>query len=273
MSDTGYERPGVAGSGVIACGLAAATSALGDVRLLARSDASAWKAEEEAQAAAGKVDGGEPRRIKVTTDAADLAESDLVIEAIVEEIDTKAELLRTLGEIAPEADLATTTSSLSIAELAGRSGSSGRLFGFHVFNPPHRMELVEVCFPDGLRDGVVERVDDWCRALGKTTVEVPDQAGFVVNRLVFPYLFDAVRLLERTGMHPDDVDTCMRLGAGHPMGPLALLDFVGIDVAVAIGESLQAESGDPAHGAPDRLRAMVADDRLGRKTGAGFFDY
>ena len=273
MSGTGYERPAVAGSGVIACGLAAAASALGDVRLLARSDASAWKAEEEAQAAAGKVEGGDPNRVKVTTDHGDLAESDLVIEAIVEEIDAKAELLRTLAEVAPGADLATTTSSLSVDDLAARSASSGRLFGLHVFNPPQRMELVELCFPAGLRDGAAERVDAWCRALGKTTVEVPDQAGFVVNRLMFPYLFDAVRMLERTGMDPADVDTCMRLGAGHPMGPLALLDFVGVDVAVAIGESLEAESRDPAHAVPERLRTMAAEGRLGRKSGAGFFEY
>jgi 3-hydroxybutyryl-CoA dehydrogenase len=273
VSPNGYERPAVAGSGVIACGLAAAASTLSDVRLLARSDASAWKAEEETQAAAGKVDGGDPSRIKVTTDPADLSQSDLVIEAIIEEIEAKVDLLRTLGEAAPRADLATTTSSLSVDELAQRSASGGRLFGLHVFNPPHRMELIELCFPADLRDGAADRVNEWCRALGKTTVEVPDQAGFVVNRLVFPYLFDAVRMLERTGMDPADLDTCMRLGAGHPMGPLALLDFVGIDVAVAIGESLEAESGDSGHAPPERLRTMVAEGRLGRKSGAGFFDY
>jgi 3-hydroxybutyryl-CoA dehydrogenase len=104
-------------------------------------------------------------------------------------------------------------------------------------------------------------------------VDVPDQAGFVVNRLLFPYLFDAVRLLERTGMDPEDVDTCMRLGAGHPMGPLSLLDFVGIDVAVAIGESLHAESSSEAHEVPERLRQLVAEEKLGRKSGAGFFEY
>lgn len=273
MSPNGYERPAVAGSGLIACGLAAAASTLGEVRLLARSDASAWKAEESAQSAAGKVDGGDPARIRVTTDPADLDGCDLAVEAIVEDLDAKVELLRLLGETCAGADLATTTSSLSIAELGERTGSADRLFGLHVFNPPHRMELVELCLPEALRSEASGRVREWCRALDKTTVEVPDQAGFVVNRLVFPYLFDAVRMLERTGMDAADLDTCMRLGAGHPMGPLALLDFIGLDVSVAVGRSLEAESGDPAHAAPERLHAMVAEGRLGRKSGAGFFDY
>ena len=273
MTPNGYERPAVAGSGLIACGLAAAASTLGKVRLLARSDASAWKAEEEAQAAAGKIDDGDPSRIRVTTDPADLADCDLVVEAVVEDAEVKVELLSLLAETCSEADLATTTSSLSIAELAERTNTADRLFGLHVFNPPHRMELIELCLPGSLRAAASERVRQWADALGKTTVEVPDQAGFVVNRLVFPYLFDAVRMLERTGMDPADLDTCMRLGAGHPMGPLALLDFIGLDVSVAIGESLEAESGDPAHAAPERLRELVAKGRLGRKSGAGFFEY
>jgi 3-hydroxyacyl-CoA dehydrogenase len=109
--------------------------------------------------------------------------------------------------------------------------------------------------------------------MGKRPVEVPDQAGFVVNRLLFPYLFDAVRLLESSGMGPEDVDSCMKLGAGHPMGPLALLDFVGLDVAAAIGEALHAETARDQDLPPERLRALVADGRLGKKTGAGFFEY
>jgi 3-hydroxybutyryl-CoA dehydrogenase len=268
-----YQRPAVAGSGTIACGIAAAASALSDVRLLARSDASAWRAEESAQAIAAKDDDGDPKRIKVTTDPADLSESDLVVEAIVEEPEAKADQLQMLGEICAGCDLATTTSSLSVGELAAVSGTKGRLYGLHVFNPVERMELVELCFPDGLGGGIAERARAWCDALGKTAVEVPDQAGFVVNRLLFPFLFDAVRLLETTGMDPADVDACMRLGAGHPMGPLGLLDFVGLDVAVAIGESLHDESGSEAHAVPNRLRELVAAEKLGRKSGAGFFNY
>ena len=104
-------------------------------------------------------------------------------------------------------------------------------------------------------------------------MEVPDEPGFVVNRLLFPYLFDAVRLLERTGMEPDQVDSCMKLGASHPMGPLQLLDLVGIDVAEAIGEALYGDTGDPAHRPPGRVKELVALGRLGRKSGAGFYEY
>ena len=209
----------------------------------------------------------------MTTDPADLSNSDLVVEAVIEDLDAKVDLFRELGEFCPEADLASTTSSLPVAELATRSGHPQRLFGFHVFNPVQRMELVELCIPDGVRDGVRERARGWARALGKTVIEVPDQPGFVVNRLLFPYLFDAVRLLERTGMEPAQVDACMKLGASHPMGPLQLLDLVGIDVAEAIGEVLHADTGDPSHQPPGLIKELVGAGRLGRKSGQGFYEY
>jgi 3-hydroxybutyryl-CoA dehydrogenase len=269
----GYASPAVAGSGTIACGLAACASALGEVRLLARSDASAWRAEESAQSLARKVEGGEAGRVRVTTEVGDLSGCDLVVEAIKEDHDLKADQIRALGEAAGGADLATTTSSLLVGELASASGMADRLLGLHVFNPPHRMELVELCFPQGLRSEAADRAREWCRALGKTIVEVPDQPGFVVNRLLFPYLFDAVRLLERTGMSAEAVDAAMRLGAGHPMGPLRLLDFVGLDIAQAIGESLHADSGESAHAVPGLIIEMVGEGRLGRKSGEGFFEY
>jgi 3-hydroxybutyryl-CoA dehydrogenase len=268
-----YERPAIAGSGVIACGLAACASAAGEIRVLARSDASAWRAEEESRRAASKSDHGEPGRIRVTTDPAEIADCDLVVESIVEDLQTKAELLAELSRVCRDADLATTTSSLRIAELTRASGQPGRLFGLHVFNPVPRMELVELCFPEGIEPGVRQRARAWCEGLGKTPVEVPDQAGFVVNRLLFPYLFDAVRMLESSGMAPADVDSCMTLGTGHPMGPLKLLDFVGLDVAVAIGEELHRDSGSAAHEPPRLLRALAADGKLGRKSGAGFYEY
>jgi 3-hydroxybutyryl-CoA dehydrogenase len=270
---TAYESPAVAGSGTIACGLAACATMLGPVRLLARSDASAWRAEERAQALAAKLDDGNPGNVRVTTDPADLADCDLVVEAIKEDREVKAELLRTLGEICSRADLATTTSSLTVADLAQAAGVTGRLYGLHVFNPVDRMELVELCMPPEAEDAAAERARAWCEAMGKTTVAVPDQPGFVVNRLLFPYLFDAVRLLERTGMSAEEVDTAMRLGAGHPMGPLRLLDYVGLDVAEAIGQSLHAESGDPAHEVPGLVAELVGAGKLGRKSSAGFFEY
>jgi 3-hydroxybutyryl-CoA dehydrogenase len=270
----GYSRAGVAGSGLIACGLAACASRNGTVRLLARSDSSARRAEERAQTEAKKVEGGDADRIHVSTDPGHLADCDVVVEAIVEDPEAKAELLSTLAAAAPDADLATTTSSLRIAGLGQAAGVSGRFYGLHVFNPVPRMELVELCLPEGLDEGVRERALAWCAAMDKRAIEVPDQVGFVVNRLLFPYLFEAVRLKEETGMSAEDVDACMQLGAGHPMGPLKLLDFVGLDVAAAIGESLENDgAGGGADHVPDLVREMVDEAKLGRKSGEGFFGY
>ena len=273
MSPNGYERPAVAGSGTIACGVAAVASAAGPVVLLARSEPAAGRAGQAVDKLASKLEGGDPGAVRITTDPADLADCDLVVEAVVEEADVKGELLATLGDHAADADLATTTSSFSIGELADRSGHGDRLFGLHVFNPVPKMELVELCLPEGLRSGVAERAHAWCGRIGKRAIEVPDQPGFVVNHLLFPFLFDAVRLMERTDMTPAEVDDCMTLGAGHPMGPLRLLDFVGIDVAVAIGHQLRAEGGDESHSPPPSLERLVAVGRLGRKSGGGFYEY
>jgi len=268
----GYESPGIAGSGAIATGLAAVSTTTADTILLARSEASAWRAEEKVVAACAKIEGAEPSRLRVTTNPADLAECDVIVEAIIEEVEPKGELLSTIAEACPDSHLATTTSSLSIAEIAKACGIDGKLFGLHVFNPVPRMKLVEVCFPEGT-ESARETALAWCAALGKTAVEVPDQAGFVVNRLLFPYLFDAVRMVERTGMEAGEVDACMKLGAGHPMGPLALLDFVGLDVAEAIGDALYADSNEAAHKPPGLMVEMVGEEKLGRKSGAGFYTY
>jgi 3-hydroxybutyryl-CoA dehydrogenase len=269
----GYERPGIAGGGTIACGLAACASVVGEVVLLARSEESAAAARASIEKLATKLEGADAGRVSVTTEGEALSDRDLVVEAIVEDLGAKAALLSELGAIAADADLATTTSALGIVELGERSGHPERLLGLHVFNPVPRMELVELCLPDGLRDGAADRARAWCEALGKRPVEVPDQAGFVVNRLLFPYLFDAARMLEATGLPPAAVDECMTLGAGHPMGPLKLLDFVGLDVAVAIGEALEAETGDPAHAPPGALARLVSEGALGRKSGRGFYEY
>jgi 3-hydroxybutyryl-CoA dehydrogenase len=269
----GYSTPGIAGSGAIGCGLAASATILGKVTLLARSDASAWKAEEKASTLAAKVEGGEPKNLKVTTQAADIADCDLVVEAIAEDHDAKVDLLKTLGEACPGADIGTTTSSLSIAAVGEEAGHPDRIFGLHPFNPVTKMELIELCVTEGNRDGITDRAKAWCHGLGKTVVSVPDQTGFVVNRLLFPYLFDAVRLHERTGMDAADVDRCMTLGAAHPLGPLALLDMVGLDVAEQIGRSLLDATGVKHYGPPKELVAMVAEGKLGRKSGEGFFSY
>ena len=269
----GYVRPAVAGSGAIALGLAASASTLGEVRVLARSDTSAWRADEAIEKLCGKIDGADAKRVRVTTSPNDLEGCDLVVEAIVEDAEAKAALLAALGEICPDADLATTTSSLGIVELGKRAGVGDRFYGLHVFNPVPRMELIELCLPDAMRDGAADRARAWCAALSKTPVEAPDQPGFVVNRLLFPYLFDAVRVMERTGMPAADVDACMQLGAGHPMGPLRLLDFVGLDVAAAIGQSLFDDTGEDRYRAPGLIEELIGEGKLGRKTGAGFYNY
>src|SRR5205085_79627 len=149
-----YERPAIAGSGTIACGLAAEASALSRTMLLARSDASAWRAEEQAHSLCAKVDGGDSANVKVTTKPEDLAECDLAIEAIVEDEKAKVAVLSTLGDACPDADLATTTSSLSVAGLGAGSGNAERTFGLHPFNPVVRMELVELCIPQGAREEI-----------------------------------------------------------------------------------------------------------------------
>jgi len=274
MEANPHEELAVAGSGAIAIGLAALASAGSErVWLLARSEESAERARGALNKACPRVDGGDAGRIRVTTESSDLAGASLAVEAIVEDPDAKAALLGRLAEAAPEADLATTTSSLSVGAIAEACDQRQRLFGLHVFNPVPVMRLVELCLPEGLDPAIGERAAQWCRSAGKTPVEVPDMAGFVVNRLLFPYLFDAVRLQERTGMPSADVDTCMSLGLAHPMGPLALLDLVGLDVAVAISDALYADSGNSDHQAPESVRTKVAAGELGQKAGRGFHDY
>jgi 3-hydroxyacyl-CoA dehydrogenase len=237
----------------------------GEVVLWARSPESAQRARDAVEGAPG---------LTATTELEAVSESTLAVEAVAEDEYLKRDLLGSLGKLLPEeAVLCTTTSSLSVAELGAASGDPARFFGLHVFNPVRRMELVEVCFPKEAGADVRGRATAFCAALGKTAVEVPDEPGFVVNRLLFPYLFDAVRLLERTGMEPADVDACMKLGASYPMGPLELLDLVGIDVAEAIGEALHADTGDKAHLPPGRIKEMVGAGQLGRKSGTGFYDY
>jgi 3-hydroxyacyl-CoA dehydrogenase len=260
------ERLAIAGAGTIACGLAAAAAACElEVIVWGRSEASLARAVETL---------GEDTPVTLTLELDELSGATLAVEAVAEEPDVKEGIIRGLASrLGAPALLASTTSSLSIESLARTSGAPERFFGLHVFNPVARMELVELCFPDEAEAETRERAHAFCAVLGKTAVEVPDEPGFVVNRLLFPYLFDAVRLLERSGLEPEQIDACMKMGASHPMGPLELLDFVGIDVADAIGEALHADTSDPAHRPPGRIKRLVGEGRLGRKTGHGFYRY
>jgi 3-hydroxybutyryl-CoA dehydrogenase len=261
------ERVGIAGTGAIACGLAAVVAQRAPVVVWARSDGSAERADRKVRGLCEKAGAHVNGNVSVTCDSAALADASFVVEAIVEDPEVKAGLVGELGaQLREDAILATTTSSLSIAELADASGRPDRFVGLHVFNPVPKMELVELAFPPAASDETRARARALCAALGKTAVEVPDTAGFVVNRLLFPYLFDAVRLMERTGLEPEAIDTCMQLGAGHPLGPLALLDLVGLDVSAAIGRTIGAEI-------PERVEQLIAEGALGRKTGGGFYTY
>jgi len=262
------ERIAIVGSGAIACGLAATAAHHGSVLLLARSEDSADRARATVEKTLSRL-GAEvdPEHVQIVTDPQALAQATFVVEAIVEDHDVKAGLLSELhAMLGPEAILASTTSSLSIERLARESGRPERFVGLHVFNPVTRMQLVELIFPTAATAEVRARALALCDAFEKTPVEVPDVPGFVVNRLLFPYLFSAVRLLEQTDIDAAGIDTCIRLGAGHPMGPLALLDLVGLDVSAAIGQTIGER-------VPDRIEQLIGEGALGRKSGRGFHTY
>jgi 3-hydroxybutyryl-CoA dehydrogenase len=262
------ERVGIVGSGAIACGLAATAAHHGPVLLLARSESSADRARTSVDITLARLaTEADPEHVQIVTDAQELAPASFVVEAIVEDYDVKARLLGELDTVlARDAILASTTSSLSVERLAQASGRPERFVGLHVFNPVAKMKLVELIFPSQAGEDTRSRALALCETFEKVPVEVPDVPGFVVNRLLFPYLFSAVRLLEETGMDPVAIDTCMRLGAGHPMGPLQLLDLVGLDVAKAIGDTI----GEPV---PQRVKQLIGEGALGRKRGRGFHSY
>jgi 3-hydroxybutyryl-CoA dehydrogenase len=258
------ERIGIAGGGAIASGLACIAAEHGQVVLWARRPDAATAKVEKLIERRGGVGAG---NVAVSSDLDALRDATFIVEAIAEQQDAKTALLRDLGGATGNGTiLATTTSALSVSALAAATGRPDRFVGLHVFNPVPKMDLVELVFPPDTAADTRARARALCAALGKTAVEVPDTPGFVVNRLLFPFLFDAVRLLEQSGLEPHAIDDCMRMGAGHPMGPLALLDYVGLDVSVAIGRSIGADI-------PTRVDAMISDGALGKKAGRGFYEY
>jgi 3-hydroxybutyryl-CoA dehydrogenase len=209
-----------------------------------------------------------------TTRLGDLDTCDLVIEAVTEDLQLKTELWRALDASAPAPTIfASNTSSLSIGDMAVATGRPDRFVGLHFFNPVPLMPLVEVVRAVSTAPETLERAMTFVRRLGKEPIASRDRSGFVVNRLLVPYLLDAVRALEQGVATAADIDRGMQLGCGHPMGPLTLLDFIGLDTAVRIAEIMFDEYREPRFAPPPLLRRMVVAGLHGRKSGRGFYDY
>ena len=276
---------GVVGSGTMASGIVEVFAKAGmDVVYVARGDekvaavrsrieASTAKAVERGKLEAADRDAA-LARITGTSDLADLASVDLVVEAVVEDLDVKLDLFARLDGICrPGAVLATTTSSLPVIDMAAVTTRPEDVVGLHFFNPATLMRLVEVVRTVATSDEVVATATAVCRAIGKHPVECGDRAGFIVNALLFPYLNDSVRMLQANYASADDIDLAMKKGCGYPMGPFELLDVVGLDVSLAIQQTLYREFREPGFAPAPRLEHLVTAGYLGRKTGRGFRDY
>jgi 3-hydroxybutyryl-CoA dehydrogenase len=213
-------------------------------------------------------------RIKFTTDLADFAPCDLVVEAIIENLDAKRELFSALDTIcAPHAIFSSNTSSLAVGDMAASTTRAANFVGLHFFNPVPLMRLVEVVRTLETSDEVFDAACSFGEKVGKTVVRAKDSPGFVVNLLLVPYLLDAIRALESGVATKEDIDAGMKLGCGHPMGPLELLDFVGLDTTMYIADIMFHEFKQYRYSAPPMLRRLVASGRNGRKSGRGFYDY
>jgi 3-hydroxybutyryl-CoA dehydrogenase len=214
------------------------------------------------------------QNLKGTTELEDLAGCDLVIEAVTENLALKKELFGELDRLCgPDAIFASNTSSLSVTEMSTFVQRSGRMIGLHFFNPVPLMKLVEVVKTVRTTPDVVQQANAWCMAIGKTSVNCGDSTGFVVNRLLVPYMVDAVRVFEQGLASRDDIDNAMKLGCGYPMGPLFLTDYVGLDTTVYICDIMFNEFKEARFAAPPLLKRMVLAGLHGRKTGRGFYDW
>jgi 3-hydroxybutyryl-CoA dehydrogenase len=212
--------------------------------------------------------------LRFVTDLKELADADLFIEAVVEDLDVKNDLWSQLNQIAhPDAIFASNTSSLTIIAMAAASGRPDRMLGMHFFNPVPLMKLVEIVRTITTSRETEERALDFVRRLDKEPIRAKDSSGFVVNLLLIPYMVDAIRALESNVASVEDIDKGMQLGAGHPMGPFTLLDFVGLDTVYKIAEIMFAEYRDSRYAPPPLLKRMVLAGMLGRKSGKGFYDY
>jgi len=212
-------------------------------------------------------------RLSFTTELNDLAECDLVIEAIVENMDAKKELFGSLHDLCgPETIFASNTSSLPITDMSAGTRPE-RFVGLHFFNPVPVMKLVEVVRTIATSDDAFDAAYDFAGALGKEPITAKDNSGFIVNLLLVPYMLDAIRQLERGVASIEDIDKGMKLGTGHPMGPFTLCDFVGVDTLLRIADIMFEEYREPRYAAPPLLRRMVSLGRFGRKSGRGFYDW
>jgi 3-hydroxybutyryl-CoA dehydrogenase len=214
------------------------------------------------------------KNLRFVTRLEDLADSDLFIEAVVEDLDVKNTLWSQLDRIAkPEAIFASNTSSLTIIAMATASGRPDRMLGLHFFNPVPLMKLVEVVRTITTSEETERLAQDFVKALGKQPIRAKDSSGFIVNLLLIPYMIDAINAVEANVATVEDIDKGMQLGAGHPMGPFTLLDFVGLDTVYKIAEIMFAEYRDRRYAPPPLLKRMVLAGMLGRKSGKGFYDY
>ena len=280
-----FQKVGVLGSGIMGSGIAEVVASAGAevvVRSRSQATADAMLAALE-KSLAKQVERGKRSqsdadslraRVSATTRLADLADCDLVIESVVEDLDVKRALFNELNHIInPDAILATNTSTLSVMELAMETSRPERVCGIHFFNPAPVMSIVEIVRPLCASDETIEAVTQFVIACDKEPIHVKDQAGFVVNALLFPYLNNAVRLLEQGVATKEDIDAAMKGGCGFPMGPFALLDLVGLDTSLAILDALHAEFAEANFAPLPLLRRMVSAGQLGRKSGTGFYDY
>ncbi|MFM8016966.1 MAG: 3-hydroxyacyl-CoA dehydrogenase family protein [Actinomycetota bacterium] len=276
---------GVVGSGIMAGGIAEVVARAGMRAILrARSEASAATAVKQVtsglarQVDKGKLDAAERDRIlaniTTATDLGALSACDIIIESVVEDLATKQQLFRDLDAVAaPGAILATNTSTLPVVEMAKVVRQPERVCGIHFFNPAQVLPLVEIVRPITASDDTINRSIAFVKAIGKDGVNVLDRAGFIVNALLFPYLNNAIRMLEDGTASMEDIDTAMKGGCNFPMGPFALLDLVGLDTSLSILDTLHASFGDENFAPRPMLRKLVAEGRLGRKTKAGFYVY